>query len=45
MPAGEPEANWTADISECDFYQNSVDTVFVCGGNAVYVLPREQQYL
>ena len=35
------ETPWFRDFSQCRFYQNSFDTVFVCRQSQIYVIPRE----
>jgi len=35
------DKKWYDNLSECTFHQNSIDTVFVCFGSQVYVLPKD----
>ena len=38
------ETSWFSDFSQCSFYQNSFDTVFVCRQSEIYVMPRESPF-
>ena len=41
-PIVQEPSFWFSDFSLCSFYQNSLDTVFVCRQSEIYILSRDK---